>query len=147
MKRVFTLLVFVLTGIFMLVLQARADNDKPITVGQLPATARQIVKKHFAGKKVAMAKMETGFLEKSYEVVFTNGDKIEFDRNGSWTEVVSKGNVPAALVPAAIRNYLKQNYPGQSVVKIEKDGRDYEVKLSGGLEITFNKNFKVTDID
>jgi len=127
---------------------ACADNDHPISVDQLPATAQQIIKKHFAEQKVVLAKMENGLIEKSYDVLFTNGTKIEFDRNGNWTEISCKEQaVPAALVPAAIATYVKKNYPGTSVHKIEKDRRSLEVELSNGLEITFDTRFQVTDID
>ena len=127
---------------------AFADNDKPISMSQLPATAQQIIKKHFSGKKVALAKMETGLFEKSYDVVFNNGEKIEFDRKGNWTEIDCKmSSVPAALIPAKIKQYVKSTYPGAKIIQIEVDASEYEVKLSNRLEVTFNKSFQVIDID
>ena len=127
---------------------AMADNDKPISVRELPATAQQVIKKHFKAKKVALAKMETGLFEKSYDVVFNNGEKVEFDRRGNWTEINCKmSSVPAALVPAKITQYVKSTYPGTKILEIEKDDNQYEVKLSNRLEVTFNRNFQVVDID
>ena len=127
---------------------AFADNDKPISMSQLPATAQQIIKKHFSGKKVALAKMETGLFEKSYDVVFNNGEKVEFDRKGNWTEIDCKmSSVPAALIPAKIKQYVKSTYPGAKIIQIEVDASEYEVKLSNRLEVTFNKSFQVIDID
>lgn len=129
--------------------QVMADNDKPINITQLPATAQQIIKSNFASKKVALAKMESGLLDKSYDVIFTTGEKIEFDRKGNWTEVDCKRTaVPAKLVPAQIANYVKANYTGNKILKIEKDDNNsYEITLSSGVEIKFNKNFQVIDID
>lgn len=125
-----------------------ADTDKPITVSQLPANAQEILSREFAGNKVALAKMETGIFDRSYEVIFTNGDKVEFDKSGNWTEVSCKSSVvPSNLIPSQISSYMKTNYPGQSIIEIEKDGNEYEVKLSNGLEITFNKKYQVVDID
>lgn len=127
---------------------ALADNDKPIDVADLPQAAQQLLSKEFSGKKVAMAKVETGVFEKSYEVVFTDGDKVEFDKSGNWTEVKCKqGVVPSSIVPTQIASYVKTNYPGQTIRSIEYEAKEYEIKLSGGLEITFNKKFKVVDID
>ena len=127
---------------------AFADNDKPISMSQLPATAQQIIKKHFSGKKVALAKMETGLFEKSYDVVFNNGEKVEFDRKGNWTEIDCKmSSVPAALIPAKIKQYVKSTYPGAKIIQIEVDAREYELKLSHRLEVTFHKSFQVIDID
>lgn len=125
-----------------------ADNDRPVTVEQLPAPAQQVIKTHFAGLKVSLAKVESGLIETSYDVLFTNGTKVEFDRKGNWTEIMCKGtSVPAALVPAAIGQYVKTNYPDAQIVKIEKDKRKYDVDLSNGVEVTFDSRFKVTDID
>ncbi|MDD6687766.1 PepSY-like domain-containing protein, partial [Sodaliphilus pleomorphus] len=76
------------------------------------------------------------------------GEKLEFDRNGNWTEIdCKKSRVPVALVPSAIKNYVRKNYSGATIVQIEKARSGYEVQLSTGLELTFNKNFKVIDID
>lgn len=125
-----------------------ADNDKPINMTQLPTTAQQTIKKYFGNKKVALAKQESGLFEKSYDVVFNNGERVEFDRKGNWTEIDCKASaVPAGLIPAKISQYVKTTYPGAKIVQIEKDDSQYEVKLSNRLEITFNKNFQVVDID
>lgn len=127
---------------------AHADNEKPINVSQLPSAAQQIIQKNFASHKVALAKVESGLIEKSYDVIFTNGDKLEFDRNGKWTEISCKtSSVPSALVPATIAQYVTTNYPGTNIVQIERDRKEYDVKLSTGLEITFNSKYQVIDID
>ena len=46
-----------------------ADDDKPIQVNQLPQTAQTFIKTHFPDNKVAMAKMETDWFDKSYDVI------------------------------------------------------------------------------
>ena len=70
-------LVFLLVCLFTLQTVARADDDKPIQVTQMPQPAQQFIKQHFADSKVALAKMESDFFYKSYEVIFTNGDKVD----------------------------------------------------------------------
>jgi hypothetical protein len=148
MKRIIQSAVVALVCLVAFSVSALADNDKPVNVNQLPATAQQTLKKHFSAKKVALAKMESGLFEKSYDVVFNNGEKVEFDRNGNWTEINCKmSSVPAGLVPAKITSYVKSTYPGTKILQIEKDDNRYEVKLSNRLEVTFNKNFQVVDID
>ena len=69
---------------------ACADNDKPIAVTQLPQKAQLFIKTHFPKEKVALAKLERDFLETRYEVVFTNGSKVEFLKDGEWKEVECK---------------------------------------------------------
>ena len=148
MKRIIQSAVVALVCLVAFSVSALADNDKPVNVNQLPATAQQTLKKHFSAKKVALAKMESGLFEKSYDVVFNNGEKVEFDRNGNWTEInCNMSSVPAGLVPAKIASYVKSTYPGTKILQIEKDDNRYEVKLSNRLEVTFNKNFQVVDID
>jgi hypothetical protein len=51
MKRI----TFLLAGLIIVSAAAFADDDKPITVAQLPASARQFVEKYFPGAKVAFA--------------------------------------------------------------------------------------------
>lgn len=127
---------------------ACADNDKPITVTQLPQAAQQFIKTHFPKEKVAFAKLERDFLETTYEVLFTNSTKVEFYKDGEWKEVDCKySTVPAKIVPAQIAQYVAQNYPDAQVVQIDRDRRDYEVKLTNGWELTFDLNFNLIDID
>lgn len=46
-----------------------ADNDKPIHVGQLPTKAQTLITTYFKNHKIALAKMESGLLSKSYDVI------------------------------------------------------------------------------
>ena len=126
---------------------ASAGNDKPIQVSQLPQTAQQFIKKYFGDRKVAFANEESDF-RKSYEIAFTTGDKIEFDRKGEWTDIDCKYSaVPAGIVPAQIVAYIAENYPDSQVVQIEKDSRSTEVKLDNRMEIKFDKQYRVIEMD
>lgn len=141
-------LVFLLVCLFTLQTVAYADNDKPIQITQMPQAAQQFIKKHFADNKVALAKMESDFFYKSYEVIFTNGNKVEFDKKGEWTEVDCKyGSVPGAVIPNAIKKYVSANYPDTKILKIEHDNKDYEIKLSNRIELKFDLKFNLIDID
>ena len=51
------------------------------------------------------------------------------------------------VVPAEINSYVSQNYPGQKILKIDRSHSRYEVDLSNGLELKFNKRFKLVEID
>lgn len=142
-------LTFLLVCLFTLCTSVlRADNEKPIQVSQLPATAQQLIKQHFADRKVALAKVETELMSKSYEVIFTDGAHIDFDSKGNWEEIDCKASsVPSAIVPAQIQEYIRKNYPDTTVKKIEKNRREYEVKLSNRVELSFDLKFNLTDID
>ena len=148
MKKTIKRLVLSLVCILTVSATALADNDRPVNVNQLPQTAQQVIKKQFAGSKIALAKQESDMFGKSFDVIFTNGNKIEFDRSGNWTDIDCKRSaVPTSLIPTQIRNYVNKSYSGQKVIQIERDRKNYEVKLSGGIELTFDKKFKLIDID
>ncbi len=142
-------LVFLLVCLFTLQTVARADDDKPIQVTQMPQPAQQFIKQHFADSKVALAKMESDFFYKSYEVIFTNGNKVEFGKNGNWEEVNCKyTSVPTAIIPTTIiQKYVTTNYPDTRVLKIERDKKEYEVQLSNRVELKFDLKFNLIDID
>ena len=132
MKKLAVLLVGVLVSMQVMF----ADNEKPIAFEQLPQAAQTFVKQ------------ETDFLKKSYDVVFINGDKLEFDSNGNWKEMSCKmQSVPESAIPAAIKKFVNENYPDARVMQLEKDRYEYEVKLSNFWEIKFDLNFNVIDLD
>lgn len=140
--------IFLFVCLFTMSMTAVADTDKPIQIGQLPLKAQTFISTYFKNAKVAMAKQETDLFYKSYDVIFTSGDKIEFDKSGEWTEVKCiKDGVPSQIIPQQIKDYVNTNYPDDKILKIEKNSREYEIKLSGRWEIKFDKQFRVIDID
>ena len=148
MKRIFRILMIAICCMVSFNMVANAGNDKPISVNALPAKAQTLLSQHFNNQKVMLATIETGVISRSYDVVLQNGTKLEFDKKGNLTEIDCKqGIVPALLIPQAITNYLKDNYAGQSVKKIEINKNEYEVELTNGLDLTFNKHFQLIDID
>lgn len=148
MKRIFRILMIAICCMVSCNMAANAGNDKPISVNALPAKAQSLLNNHFNGQKVMLATIESGVVSRSYDVVLQNGTKLEFDKKGNLTEINCKqGIVPALLIPQAIKNYLKDNYAGQSVKKIEMNKNEYEVELTNGLDLTFNKHFQLIDID
>ena len=148
MKRTLMILMIAICYLASCNIAANAGNDKPISVDALPTKAQTMISNHFSNQKVMLATVESGIIGRSYDVVLHNGTKLEFDKKGNLTEINCKqGIVPALLIPQAIKNYLKDNYAGQSVKKIEMNKNEYEVELANGLDLTFNKHFLVIDID
>ena len=126
-----------------------ADNDRPVQTSQLPQLAQTFLNKHFKDSKIAMVTSERDWLimDQEYNVVFANGDKIEFDSKGNWENIECKHTfIPQGAIPAAITKYLNENFPGTKVTEIDLDNRGYDVDLSNGMEIKFDKNFLVYKI-
>ena len=148
MKRIFRILMIAICCMVSCNMVANAGNDKPISVNALPAKAQTWLNNHFNGQKVMLATIESGVVSRSYDVVLQNGTKLEFDKKGNLTEIDCKqGIVPALLIPQAIKNYLKDNYAGQSGKQIEMNKNESEVELTNGCDLTFNKHFQLIDID
>jgi hypothetical protein len=114
-------------------------DDVMIAATQLPAAAQTFVKKTFPNATIAYAEKD-GFVNPSYEVHLSDGTKVEFDRRGIWNKVDAQLQpVPAHLVPTAIANYVKTNFTGVQIVKIDKEPYGYEIELSNDLDLKFNR--------
>ena len=130
------------------IITANADNDRLIAKETLPQKAQQFINRYFGDIKITYVKEEREFLERTYEVMFADGTKVEFNRNGEWKEVDCRhSSVPTPIIPAQIMKYVKDNYPDVKVMQIERDRIDYELKLSNRLELTFDTKFNIIDID
>ena len=87
------------------------------------------------------------------EVKLNDKTEIDFYINFDWKSIDCEkgtvyGSVPAELVPAQITAYVAANFAGKTIESIEKKHNGgWEIELSNGLEITFDANFNVTEID
>ena len=145
MKKFFVIILAVFT---LGVITSKADNDRVITKEALPTKARQFISTHFATSKVSYIKEDRDFFDHNYEIVFADGTKIEFGRSGEWVDVDCRyTSVPQTVVPQAIREYVKKNFPEVKIVEIERKRSNYEVKLSNKLELVFDKKLKIKGID
>lgn len=108
-------------------------------LGQLPETARQVVRQHFSEQHISYIKIDHELFSTSYKVILTNGDELEFDLDGTWEEVECKRTrVPHSLVPPTIGQYVQTNFPNDSIEKIKRKRRKTEVELFNGLELIFD---------
>ena len=144
MKKLFlTLSVF-----FAAIGVACADVDRPIEVDKLPDAAQKFLKQYFAGESVSLAKVDVEMVSKEYEVMLADGTRVDFNNSGEWIDVDCKFKVvPEGIVPRQIVDYVAKTYPDVKILRIERDRHTYEVSLSNRLELTFDKKFKIVDID
>lgn len=144
MKHLFILLVSII-GIQSM---AHADYERPISFHQLPVRAQQFINQHFSDSTIMYAKVETEIWGKKYDVYFINGDKVEFDKDGNWTDIECiREGVPLVLIPKPILVHVNRLFQRAFISKIEKDRGNYDVQLSNGMEIEFDRNFNIIDMD
>lgn len=137
-----------LLGAELFATAAFAGGDEvPVRMHELPDAAKTLVKKYFHDIEVVSATMEKG-VAPSYEVKLADGTKIDFDARGEWTDVERPGGVvPDGLIPQPILKFVAANYPGRHVRGVERDGRNHEVSLDNGLELKFNRRFRLVETD
>ena len=144
MKKVF----LAIACVFTLATSACADNYQPVYEEQLPEKAQIFLATYFPEAKISLVRKEIDVMEVTYDVIFADGSKVEFDRKGNWTEVDCIGRpLPEGIVPDAISKVVNAHYPEAKVTKIERDGHEMDVTLDNRAELTFDKHFKLVDID
>lgn len=134
----------------VLFVQSLACNghDKVVRLSDLPQAAQELLSTHFADNKPTMVLLDSDGLRTNYDVVLSDGTKIEFDKKGEWNEIDGKPQaVPTSLIPDPITTYVRQNFADVRIMQIERVRKGYEVTLSNGLELRFNKKFEVVEVD
>lgn len=140
----------ILIGFALMANMACADNDKVTNnINELPQVSRTFLSNYFNGNKVSHIKIDKDlFLIDSYDVILTDGTSVEFNRDGEWKEVKSfQQNIPDTLIPAEIKQYVNQNYPSQKIMAVERGKRKVSIDLANGLELEFDLNGNLIDID
>lgn len=145
MKKFLTFMAFVALVAGMAGASDRVVRD----VNVLPAAARKMVADTYSLKNVSHIKIDSSFFGgDDYDVVFVDGTEIEFNAKGEWKEVDAGSKpVASAFVLKPIATYVKSNYPGQHIVQIKKERNKYEVELSSGLDLEFDRAGNFLRID
>lgn len=109
---------------------------------QLPDKASNFVQVHF--ENINITKIE--FDDDEYEVKLDNGCELKFDIKGNWLEIESDFSpLPKSIIdllPKPVIEYIAKKYPRRAIMKIEKEGNNYEVELSNSVELIFDKKGK-----
>lgn len=142
MKKLFVCALF----LGLALLNTSCSKDKQIGI------INDFVKTYFPQNEI-LSSIKDGF---DYDVTLSDYTKIDFDGNMfgklEWDEVDCKHasiytEVPTKLIPAEITDYVNRVHSTQTIVKIAKDTRGWDIELSNGIEIEFDKRFNVIDFD
>ncbi len=146
MKKIFITLAIVATSI--LAINANAQ-ERPSTFDKLPAAAREFLNTHFKGLTVAFVVEDPKMTGTEYEVTYTDRTEVDFNASGEWNSVERKYSaIPDSVIPKQISDFISNgNYSGQYIRKIDKERLSWEVELSNGLELKFDKQFNMLGYD
>lgn len=137
MKKI-TFMLLIMIGVIS---AASAKDTYAHDASVLPKAARTTISNNFKSE-VSLVKIDKDFGRVSeYEVILTDGTEISFDRDGNWYNVETSAakSVPAAFIPKGISNFVAKNHKGARIVGIDKERNGYDVELSNGIDIKFNK--------
>ena len=123
---------FLMAIISLMSLNISAGN-KTLNPETLPQSAKAFIAENYKGQKILSVEKDWN----SYDCILSNCTKIEFTKKGVWEEV--EHNLTDIIVPKAIRDYVKANYPNTTIQKIEKERYGYDIELSNDVGMRFNK--------
>lgn len=124
----------------------RAD-DRPVTFAQLPAAIQNFINVNYPSDKISYATVDDDFIRPDYNVVLVSGVRLQFTNSGALEKIESRAGVPDSFVPVQIKDYVKMYYPESFIVEYEVGKKRYEIKLSNRLELKFNRNFNLVEVD
>ena len=97
---------------------------------------------------ISLITKDTDLLDTTYDVLFSDGTKIEFNSKGEWKEIsCKKGVVDNKYIPQQIRTTVARRWPDSGFRKIERYRQGYEAELTNRLELKFDKHFRLVEID
>ncbi len=144
MKKIFALLAVMILSVGTICARDRVTSD----VNVLPTAAKTILSRHFSKIAVNHIRIDSDVFGKDYDVVLNDGTEIDFDKDGNVKEI-DCGNrpVPEELLLKPVRDYVAKNFKGQKIVGLEVDKTNYEVRLSTGTELRFDRSGQFQRID
>lgn len=141
---------FFLAAVMVVTLSGAAcAGEKVIVFAALPTQAQRFFHMHFSTKRVVKATVESDyFFQKEYQLLLSDGTKIDFDGAGRWTKVeMASAAVPVKITPLQILNYISQSFPTTFVTEIERTRNGYDVEISNGLDLEFNAKGRFLRVD
>ena len=130
MKRTFITAFFAMLLVVFSVSCSSEDNE--FDYAALPMPAQLFVKQYFADATYSRVEKEKDNGSWEYEVLLSDGSKVEFNEKGEWTSVECKySEMPVGIIPTVIAEDIAKRYPDLKPYKIEKEVGGYEIDIPG----------------
>lgn len=125
------------------------EFERSVSPHKLPLAAQEFLAEHYPQQTPALVLWAWDDFRIRYEVFFHTGTQLRFRYGGALKAVDSRQQpIPAGIVPEAVREYVGRHFPGAVITKLEHERREWEVRLSNGVELSFdNRNFFPTGYD
>lgn len=145
MKKIFLLLSVMILSVASLSARDKVYRDASV----LPAPAKELLSKYFGKTKVSHINVDKKtFGGADYDVILTNGFEIEFNSDGTLTEIdCGSVAIPDALILKPIRDHVNKNFKGRKIVQMEVNRNSYDIELSDGTDLKFDRSGVFQRID
>ena len=127
---------------------AQPQAAAPAAAAQaVPEAISAFVKQHFPKATIVGVEPDHDHGGLEYDVYLSDGTQVDFDANNQWDKVESMRGVPAFFIPKGIANYVRSNYQGMVITKVNKEYHGYEIELANGLDLNFDKSGRFMGMD
>lgn len=113
-----------------------------ISSTRLPAAARTTIRNTWNNAPIVDAWQNKEGRRIEYKASVEDGSTMKFNAAGQWIEVKSYGGVPTSLFPAQLNKWINDYYEGRFIVWAIRTPSKYQVELTDGSKLEFNKNGK-----
>ena len=88
----------------------------------MPKNSQEFIQKNFPGEKVKAVEMDREASWDKYTVYFNSGNQVSFEGgSGDCSQIIMKnGSVPMSVIPAKVKTYAGNTYPGQRILMMER---------------------------
>jgi len=108
---------------------------------QLPEEIKSFITENFSDQTITSFDREQSPGGHTFEVVLSNGTEVDFDTKNIWEKVEGFTNpVPVSIIPAPIASHVQATFPDNDIVEIDKERYGFDVRLSDGMELQYDKN-------
>ncbi|MDR2653313.1 MAG: PepSY-like domain-containing protein [Prevotellaceae bacterium] len=122
-------------------------KEKFITEQELPEKSRTFIAAHFPQTTVSFVTYEWN----DYDVLLSNGFQLSFNGKGEWQDVDGENStVPQSivnLIPEKISEFIKIRFPDAAITEISKEKYGWDIGLSNDVDLEFNKNGSIREVD
>lgn len=130
------------------------SEDVIIDATMLPEEALNFIRSQYPEADILLVEQD----DDGYDIYLSGGIEIDYDFDGTievdreepdrwddWNDW--NDTIDASTLPEVILNYISANYPNANIQRAEFDEGLYEVTLTNGLELTFQSDGTLVDID
>lgn len=115
--------------------------------------SRKFAEAYFPNETVSLVKIKESKFDRIYTFALSNGCRLQIDEMGRWKEIdcrtlsKSVAGVPLDMLPDKIGDWIKAEYPHQTVALAEWNKWGYELRLSDASKLRFTLQGSLIEID